>query len=209
MKYRKIIIKFGFKCAIMSLFYSMFASGDTNINLPSYGTNTTMPRSDNAFDNAANYHLGEGPSFMAQGIDDDLDVSFSHNPENPRRNSALMLAVLDNAIKKVRNALQNNNDDINYKNADGQTALHYAAANNNNLMIALLLKNGADINAVDTMYKTPLHLAVQNDSFHAAEELIQHGAHMQLKDNEDKTAFDYADNDRMKKILHKDRHEKK
>lgn len=51
-------------------------------------------------------------------------------------------------------------DDVNIKDSDGRTALHYATASrlNSSSMISILLENGANINAVDNNLESPLFI---------------------------------------------------
>ncbi|RWS21206.1 Chain C: Nemo Cc2-Lz Domain - 1d5 Darpin Complex-like protein [Leptotrombidium deliense] len=49
---------------------------------------------------------------------------------------------------------------LNYKDCDGNTAIHKAAEYNHAEVIKILLKNGANINAVNHDGNTALHVAV-------------------------------------------------
>jgi ankyrin repeat protein len=109
--------------------------------------------------------------------------------------------VLKNDIINVESLLKNKKNNVNYRNKDGQTALHYAALYNYDKLAEILLDNNTDINSADNLGRTPLHLAAQNDSCQAAASLILHGAHAALKDNDDKIALDYAKSSEMKNIV--------
>ena len=57
------------------------------------------------------------------------------------------------------------------------TALHFAAANNKEDMVKLLLQKGADINVKERYLKwSPLHLATFNNHVNIVEFLLQNGA---------------------------------
>lgn len=60
--------------------------------------------------------------------------------------------------------------------ADGRTALHYAALDNHAPTVTRLLKSGADVNAQDRKGFTPLHFAAQQQANDAARLLIEAGA---------------------------------
>jgi ankyrin repeat protein len=49
---------------------------------------------------------------------------------------------------------------INRRDEHGNTALHYAVLNGNDVMIEVLLESGADVNIQNNYGKTPLHLYV-------------------------------------------------
>ncbi|EAY09467.1 hypothetical protein TVAG_126280 [Trichomonas vaginalis G3] len=69
-----------------------------------------------------------------------------------------------------------NGADINAKDGDESTPLHYAASDNNKKTAEILISNGADINAEDADGCTPLHYAASNNSKETAEILISNGA---------------------------------
>ena len=74
-----------------------------------------------------------------------------------------------------------NNAEVNAKDNDGRTPLHYAvigatpglADMNYPYLAALLLANGGEVNAKDNNGWTPLHMAKRN--VEATELLRQHG----------------------------------
>ncbi len=69
--------------------------------------------------------------------------------------------------------------DVNHRNKDGQTPLHYAARWNasNTQYLEILIANGAIVNATDYYGYTPLHLAVLNSYYpDSTRLLLQHGA---------------------------------
>ena len=66
--------------------------------------------------------------------------------------------------------------DVNEKDRDGKTALHYAAVNNVENAAELLISYGADFSIKDIVGKTPLHYAIEHDSEETANLLLSHGA---------------------------------
>ncbi|MCL5436692.1 MAG: ankyrin repeat domain-containing protein [Candidatus Dependentiae bacterium] len=78
--------------------------------------------------------------------------------------------------------------DVNAKDRDGRTPLHFACSRNNNLaMVKYLVGQGADVNAVilgGLFYKgfTPLHCACSNNNLDQVEYLIGQGAGVNAKD---------------------------
>ena len=66
----------------------------------------------------------------------------------------------------------------------GQTPLHYAVRNGNQVALKLLLKAGADPNAKDTDYgSTPLHLAATLKADNLIRDLVAAGADPMLRQN--------------------------
>jgi len=166
-------------------------------NVPMPNQIGQMPESPNAFDS----YNKEDMVIGLNGAQDDFDSSIPDKVENLRRNSRLMLAVLDNDMMQVENLLKNKKNIVDYKNKDGQTALHYAALRNDRPMVKLLLENQAFIDSADSLGRTPLHFASQNDSIVAAKILIEHQANPAIKDNDDKIAADYALSEEMQDLL--------
>ena len=66
--------------------------------------------------------------------------------------------------------------DPNWKDENGSTPLHQAAAEPQPISIDLLVWNGADVNARNKQQDTPLHLAVQQGCDSTVESLVKHQA---------------------------------
>jgi len=83
--------------------------------------------------------------------------------------------------------------DIDEKDSEGFTALHYAIMWDDLEATEWLIQNGADVNAPDNWGSTPLINAVYNAlSVEMVELLLENGADKTLADSEGKTAYDYA-----------------
>ena len=65
--------------------------------------------------------------------------------------------------------------DVNAKDEDGVTPLHYAAEGGYNEIVELLIDKGANVNAKDENGATPLDLAIQFKEFETAALLRKHG----------------------------------
>ncbi|KAI8881229.1 ankyrin, partial [Backusella circina FSU 941] len=77
---------------------------------------------------------------------------------------------------------------VNTQNADGNTALHMAAASSKHTMVKLLLDYNVDCHIVNKKNQTPLHLAIDatkkqtNRSFKTERLLLEAGADINAKD---------------------------
>src|SRR6185436_20350792 len=85
-------------------------------------------------------------------------------------------AVKSGNVEAVRVALQKRAD-VNLAEADGMTALHWAARNNDLASARLLLRAGANTKATTRYGVTPLALAAQNGSAQMLDLLLKGGAH--------------------------------
>ncbi len=93
-----------------------------------------------------------------------------------------------------------------YKDEDGFTPLHLAAANGYKTMAEFLLANKADVNAKDNSQSTPLHQVVAASGEHVdlVELLITHKADVNAADTNGLTPLHYAtlaDNGKAVKLL--------
>lgn len=64
--------------------------------------------------------------------------------------------------------------DINIKNRNGQTALHYAAYIALPEQVKMLLESGSDPSIVDHIGRTPLHKSMYNKDFHVVQILLKY-----------------------------------
>ncbi|KAK6744470.1 hypothetical protein RB195_011277 [Necator americanus] len=71
----------------------------------------------------------------------------------------LMIAASAGRVEVVRYLLSLPQVDVNHRNNNLQTALHYAASRNHAEITHLLLEAGSDVNAADKFGATPLHRA--------------------------------------------------
>jgi len=82
---------------------------------------------------------------------------------------------------------------VSSADAEGRTALHVAAANDDVDGICRLLEWGADVNICDNKKRTPIHVAAAGGKAHATMLLLEVGADMNAKDNREYTAVAHAE----------------
>jgi len=82
--------------------------------------------------------------------------------------------------------------DVNAKNNDGATSLHYASWNGHTELAEALIAKGANINAKDSGGDTPLHWASANGHADVTKALIAKGADINAKNNHGRTPLDVA-----------------
>jgi len=90
-------------------------------------------------------------------------------------NTLLQLAAVKGS-KDIAELLLAKGADINSKNNDSQTPLHFGSYNGETQLVKLLISKGAELNAKDSYGFTPLHNAASNGNKEAAEYLISKGA---------------------------------
>ena len=102
---------------------------------------------------------------------------------------ALHLAAA-HELKEIAELLISNGIDINAKDKNGKTPLHYAAKKSLE-MVKFLISHGADINATTNQKETALHYAAKK-SLEMVEFLVSHGADINATTYLNKTALYFA-----------------
>lgn len=129
----------------------------------------------------------------AQQVKDVLHAGMDINAKNEFGMTALMWAARDNTNPEVVKLLLEDGADIRAKDEEGRTALMWAARNNTNPeVIRVLLEAGTDVNVRDKKLATALILAAKWNSDGIVNALIDAGADIAIKDDEEKQAADYA-----------------
>merc|ERR1719334_785356 len=82
--------------------------------------------------------------------------------------------------------------DINSADINGKSALHWAAAVNNEDAVQSLLAAGANKDAQDAKDETPLFLAAREGSYEAATILLTFNANVEITDHLDRLPRDVA-----------------
>ena len=77
--------------------------------------------------------------------------------------------------------------DLDFSDAMGSTALHYASAGDNHSVVQVLVELGAHVHAQDRWGETPLHVACSKGDHESMCLLLQAGADPNAKDNFGKT----------------------
>ena len=110
--------------------------------------------------------------------------------------SLLHFAAQGGCLEVVRKLLSAGAD-VNAKDKEGLTPLHYAASadedeNHSECVLKLLLESGASVGAKDNCDRTPLHYAAVGDCLDHVHLLVAAGADKKARDNEGFTPYDYA-----------------
>ena len=81
---------------------------------------------------------------------------------------------------------------INYKDVNGYSALHFACDEGNYKIVEILLKSNCEPNLKNNEEKTGLHLSSQHGYFDISKLLIENGALLNIKDSEKNTPLHYV-----------------
>lgn len=103
----------------------------------------------------------------------------------------LLTAVQDRNLSKAE-VLVSRGANINTKNDDGYTSLHFAVLKNFQSGIDYLIKKGANIDAKDNIGRAPLHWAARDGYLDIVQTITEGGANLDVKDKDNKTPSDLA-----------------
>ena len=105
--------------------------------------------------------------------------------------SSLDQAVHYKNINEVRRHL-NEGANVNQKDENGQTPLHYAAQRGYTEVARTLIERGAQVNSKDKNGRTPLHDASEISYTPMIDLLIAKGAEIQSRDKDGRVALHHA-----------------
>ena len=77
--------------------------------------------------------------------------------------------------------------DVNKRDAEGNTPLHYACLKGYRDIVNLLLDNDADVSIANNLSETPLHAASRSGNKEIIGRLVEYGAELDATDSEGKT----------------------
>lgn len=114
------------------------------------------------------------------------------NLANARGSTPLHLATERHLKPLAELLLGRRSTNVNAKDEDQYTALHWAAQNGDEAITRLLLDRGAAINEVDGQGRTPAHVACQHGQENVIRVLLSRGADVQIKGKDNWTALHLA-----------------
>ena len=134
------------------------------------------------------------------------DYELERSPDGCRPKSPLIFEIKHGneriAIKVID---EDRNTDVNAKDENGMTALHYAAEKDYQLLVARLLRQDIDVNVRNAVGSTALFWAAKRGSYGVVEKLLKHKAiDVNVKGAGDATPLKAAateENDRIVELL--------
>ncbi|CAF98557.1 unnamed protein product [Tetraodon nigroviridis] len=114
------------------------------------------------------------------------------NLANARGSTVLHVATERHLKPTVELLLGRRSTNVNAKDEDQYTALHWAAQNGDEAIARLLLDRGAAINETDGRGRTPAHIACQHGQENVIRVLLSRGADVQIRGKDDWTALHLA-----------------
>ena len=135
----------------------------------------------------------------------------SNNNENQsptNLNVELLIYSKKGYKEKVLEIISQKNLNINYKNENGWTALHYACDEGNLKIAEILIKAHCDVNLKNNDKRTPLFISVTRGYFDITKLLIENGGDLYCEDNENNNLIHlcsiYGHNELLSFLLNKE-----
>ncbi|CAG9463685.1 unnamed protein product [Pedinophyceae sp. YPF-701] len=107
--------------------------------------------------------------------------------------SPLHAAASDGDAEALEKLLKEKDVDVNKRDEEGRTALHFACGYGEKKCAELLLEAGADVECQDDNKNTPLHYAAGYDQKELVELLLSKNASTSAKNDDKKTPMDVAE----------------
>ena len=132
-----------------------------------------------------------------------LQISHSIKTEKPKAvASDIFNYCRKGELKCVQYLIDEEKVDVNIRDEQGKTPLHYACAKDHLPIVVFLISKGAQINAKDGRGWTPLHYAASSwGCFDVVEYLVNRGAKKNVKNAKGLTPYNLAKFDETKRIL--------
>ena len=131
-----------------------------------------------------------------------ISIDITENNSNNEKDYPLYVKLLNLAKKGDRElflevlekilSLPNNSGNINFKDENGLSALHYSCDEGNLKIVQILIKANCNCNIRTNDKKTPLHFASLRGYFDISKILIENGAILNVYDNEKNTPLHYS-----------------
>lgn len=112
------------------------------------------------------------------------------NIRDEKKNTLLMLAVLNNSLEMARFLILNGAS-LDEVNTDGNTALHLAIMARYNALFKMLIRNGANIEIKNKQLETPLMLAMRMENIFAYRALLEFNANTSFENERNEGLLAY------------------
>jgi len=134
-----------------------------------------------------NVTLGPSPG---EPIDTNL-LKKMKNWSQEKKNEEFLAAIRTKNLERA-NTLLKAGAEVDCKDEEGNTALHYAASSGQLEFVELLIKNGIDPDLINNKIETALHKASEKGYADIIKFLINHGAAPNAKNKKGETPLHYA-----------------
>ncbi|KAG9296817.1 hypothetical protein G9A89_002214 [Geosiphon pyriformis] len=120
-------------------------------------------------------------------------LSYEEDSEDEKANIIdIFFHAKQGNLSRLLQLIDSGSVDINSRNREGLTALHWASDGGHLEAVKLLIEKGANVNALTSEKETPLHYACLAEQIEVARLLYRSGADHAIIDEEGLTAFEHC-----------------
>ena len=139
------------------------------------------------------HHNGSINPLFSENFEININIGVDNDNFFSVETSQTIISAVHNGNINTLLFLLNSGENVNIRDANGNTALHIAVANNNYDMVDILLTFGANPNLINNNGETALHMAINSGNAEIIANIVTYQyLHIDARDDDGNTALHIA-----------------